>query len=78
MRTAVFIVRTAFFASGAMVLLATLSAAGWYEVPLPFGLSASQWRLPALGFCVITAPILLTYAFPMPDEGKTGREDGEP
>ena len=78
MMKAVFIVRTVFFAAGAMFLLATLSAAGWYDVPLPFGWSASQWRLPALGLWVLTAPILMTYAFPEPGQGKTEPEDDAP
>ena len=75
MMTAVFIVRTIFFAAGAMFVLATLSAAGWYDVPLPFGWSASQWRLPALYLCVLTAPILMTYAFSAPGKGETERKD---
>ena len=75
---AVFIVRTMFFAAGAMFVLAMLSAAGWYDVPLPFGWSASQWRLPALGLCAITAPILITYGFPEPGQGGTEPEDDAP
>ena len=78
MMKAVFIVRTVFFAAGVMFVLATLSAAGWYDVPLPFGWSASQWRLPALYLCVLTAPILMTYAFPAPGQERTGPEDDAP
>ena len=75
MDKAVFIVRTAFFAAGAVLVITTLSAAGWYDVPLPFGWSASQGRWPALCICVLTAPILLTFVFPTPGKAEMWRED---
>ena len=75
MTAALFVVRTVFFAAGAMFVVATLSANGWYDVPLPFGWSASRWQMPALGLCVVTAPILMTYAFPA--LGKTGTRQEE-